>query len=62
MLAEEYEQEIQEKINEEIAKKIVERQTEMKLSNDTYSMAYRAFHNKSNLALDLSPREVFEAT
>ena len=34
----------------------------MKLGNDTYSMAYRAFHDKSNLALDLSPREVFEAT
>ena len=34
----------------------------MKLGNDTYAMAYKAFHNKSNLALDLSPREVFEAT
>ena len=62
MLAEEYEDEVQEKLDEEIAKKIIERQIEMKLGNDTYAMAYKAFHNKSNLALDLSPREVFEAT
>ena len=62
MLAEEYEDEIEEKLDEEIAKKIIKRQIEMKLGNDTYAMAYKAFHNKSNLALDLSPREVFEAT
>ena len=34
----------------------------MKLGSDTYSMAYRAFHDKSNLSLDLTPGEVFEAT
>ena len=62
LIAEEFEDQVQDKINQDIAKKIVERQVEMKLGNDTYSMAYRAFHDKSNHALDLSPREVFEAT
>ena len=61
MLAEEYEEEVEEKINQEIARKIIERQSEVKLGNDTYSMAFRAFHNKSSIALDLSPREIFEA-
>ena len=62
MIEEEYEEELEEKINEEIARKIIERQSEVKLGNDTYSMAYRAFHDNSSIALDLSPREIFEAT
>ena len=62
MLAEEYEDQVQEKIDEQIAKKLIARMTEMKLGTDTYSMAYKAFHDKSNLSLDLTPGEVFEAT
>ena len=62
MIEEEYEEELEDKINEEIARKIIERQSEVKLGNDTYSMAYRSFHDDSSIALDLSPREIFEAT
>ena len=53
---------LEEKVLENIARKIFDRQEVFKPGNDTYAMAYKSFHDKSSAALDLSPREIFEAT
>ena len=45
-----------------IAMKIFERTAVFMPGNDTYSMAFKSFHNDTSHHLQLSPREVFEAT
>ena len=54
--------EIEDKYNEKIAKKMFDRMEIFKPGNDAYAMAYKSFHDESRDKLDLSPREVFEAT
>jgi len=53
---------IEEKIELEVAMKFFRRTDVFKPGNDTYSMAFKAFHKPSCDAIDLSPREVFEST